>query len=214
MIAYAWDETSDCFVRLSLCGLTMRAGDRRAAGQWTGADMSLGLFHRYGLVPTWVDVMFGLKVGLVAEKEASDEAVRALEGDGKQGEDDERALLALCWPDLNRDEVIGRVETLADVHAVGLAEERWEYVLCKAALDRRGSDEELLDALADVYATLGYPADMRPFIYYIPAESADRSPAGLSVSQRRRALLDRARCFLQGRRLTIGFPPEDAAVEW
>lgn len=174
-----------------------------------GADVALGLFRKYGIVPTWADVMFGLKLGLVTEKEVSDEAVRALEG-GKQGRDREKVLLELCWPDLNRDEVVARVEALADACAAGSAEERWEYALCKAALDGRGTDEELLDALADVYAILDYPADMRPFVYYIPAEGGDRSLVGLSVSQRRRALLNQARCFLQGRRLAIDFPPRSA----
>lgn len=176
--------------------------------------MTLGLFRKYGIVPTWADVMFGLKLGLVTEKEVSDEAVQTLEGGGKQGEDDEKALLELCCPDLNRDEVIGRVETLADACTTGLAEERWGYVLCKTALERRGSDEELLDALADVYAILGYPADMRPFVYYIPAEGGACSLAGLSVSQRRRALLDRARCFLQARRLAIDFPSGSATNDY
>lgn len=171
--------------------------------------MSLGLFRKYGIVPTWADVMFGLKLGLVTEKEVSDEAVRVLE-DGKQGRDREKVLLELCWPDLSRDEVVAQVEALADTCAAGSAEERWEYALCKAALDRRGTDEELLDVLADVYAILGYPADMRPFVYYIPAEGGDRSLVGLSVSQRRRALLNQARCFLQARRLAIDFPPRSA----
>nr|WP_302808720.1 DUF2247 family protein [uncultured Adlercreutzia sp.] len=175
--------------------------------------MSLNLFRKYGIVPAWADVMLGLKLGLVTEKEVSDEAVRALGGGGKQGGDDEKALLELCWPDLSRDEVLSRVGALADARAAGLAEERWEYVLCKAALDRRGSDEELLDALADVYAILGYPADMRPFVYYIPAEGGACGLAGLSVSQRRRALLDRARCFLQARRLAIDFPSGSAASD-
>lgn len=176
--------------------------------------MSLNLFRKYGIAPTWADVMVGLKLGLVAEKEVSDESVRALEGGGKQGEDDEKALLELCWPDLSRDEVLSRVGTLADARAAGLAEERWEYVLCKAALDRRGSDEELLDALADVYAILGYPADMRPFVYYIPAEGGACSLAGLSVSQRRCALLGRTRCFLQVRRLAIDFPSGSATSDY
>lgn len=172
--------------------------------------MSLGLFRKYGIVPTWADVMFGLKLGLVTEEEVSDEGVRALEGGTKQGEDDEKALLELCCPDLNRDKVIDRVGTLADACMARLAEERWEYVLCKAALNRPGSDEELLGALAGVYAILGYPADMRPFVYYIPAEGGARSLVGPSVSQRRRALLDRARCFLQVRRLAIDFPSGSA----
>lgn len=171
--------------------------------------MSLGLFCKDGIGPTWADVVFGLKLGLVTEKEVSDEAVRALEG-GKQGRDREKVLLELCWLDLNRDEVVARVEALANACAAGSAEERWEYALCKAALDRRGTDEELLDALADVYAILGYPADMRPFAYYIPAEGGDRSLVGLSVSQRRRALLNQVKCFLQGRRLAIDFPHRSA----
>lgn len=58
-----------------------------------GADVSLGLFRKYGIVPTWADVMLGLKLGLVTEKEVSDEAVRALGGGGKQGGTTRR----LCW---------------------------------------------------------------------------------------------------------------------
>lgn len=65
---------------------------------------------------------------------------------------------------------------------------KWRYNILKKLLDKKYSNEDLLQKIEEVYADFYYPDDMRNFIYYIPSGTFD--PTKFSVEECRNRLVD------------------------
>lgn len=137
---------------------------------------SFSMFEKAGIEPNASAVMFGIENDLLPASAASEFEEWMIEHRGIEGSNE--ILVA--------DE---KDEALAALQQAGYSDDgRGSGILRYAALASLDSEgQSLLVDIERVYADFGYPADMEPFVYYMPAEEENPSPE---------ALLERFRAFL------------------
>jgi hypothetical protein len=129
-------------------------------------------FLRSSAVITWRDLRYGICHHLVAPS-----AAIAMAQSVVRAELSPLPLIRELAQAQDSDPVLGAVSTLASQEAVvseQATQDKWLYLALSWVFKNRDSFQDPLAIAQQVYEDFGYPAQVAPFVRYMPMQGADR----------------------------------------
>lgn len=121
---------------------------------------------------TWDEVVFGYKYHLFKDKDVIAFIEDWLSSDSAKNDPDATSLASTVGEQTLSDDIKEDIISKGNIESIK-AKKKWIWLILDRILKSKVSDQEKLETIAEIWAEIDYPEEMRELIYYQPSEGQD-----------------------------------------